>query len=144
MEEELQPASNQTNLTQWWIALVAAVAPFFIWPLEMLLPYPAVIEETAKLLMVRLVNRDVPKEQQLSLVLGIGILFGGSETLLYLFNAMLLGNLTVIVWRVLLTIPMHLVTTLVIFWGFRKHLWWLGWIVAMLIHGGFNYLVGSQ
>lgn len=136
--------SAAPNLEQdermWMLPMAAAFLPFLVWPVEWLLPYPAVIEEVAKGILVWQILERVPDSSQRSMVLASGILFGGSEMLLYTVNAILLGSLGALVLRVLLTMPMHVLTLYLIWWlGKRGRAWLvLGIGVGMVIHGVFN------
>lgn len=136
--------STDLEMIKWWVPVTAAFLPFVVWPVEMLLPYPAVIEELAKGYLVWLVAKDGPRAGGWQTVVSIGLLFGGSETLLYTVNAILAGNLGVLVGRVLLTIPMHVATVMVMYGvGQRGKIWFgIGLVLAMLMHWGFNVLIG--
>lgn len=138
MEEE----STELSLRGAMAPLLALFLPFMLWPVEWLLPYPAFIEETAKLVIVVWVVRNTPSKMQTAMVLGCGILFAASETLLYIVNAAQYGNLAVLGWRLILTVPMHVLTFMILLWAVKVRLWWAGLALAMLIHWGFNFLAG--
>lgn len=97
--------------------VMALAAPFFVWPVEMLLPYPHIVEEIVKLLLVAKPAKD---GGGWLLGAGIGFLFALSETMLYVVNAIILGNFGVLGMRLLLTVPMHVLTTILIYLGVRK------------------------
>lgn len=111
------------------------VLPGFLWLVELVLPFPAVVEEIAKAMIVRRAD----KWQQ---ALGLGLLFGLSESMLFLVNANWLGNLNAIWWRLLLTVPMHGITSLSFYAAGRRY-WWLGLALAILIHAVFNLRIGN-
>jgi hypothetical protein len=140
---------NETEVADemqaWWIPISAAFLPFLVWPVEMVFPFPALIEETAKGYLVWLIINKPGLEGRKQMALSVGLLFGGSETLLYTVNAILAGNLGLMVGRVLLTMPMHIITVMVMYWlGQRGKLGFiLGWILAVGIHAGFNAVVSS-
>jgi hypothetical protein len=136
--------SADVEMIKWWVPISAAFLPFLVWPVEMLLPYPAVIEELAKGYLVWLVVKQGPRAGGWQTALSIGLLFGGSETLLYTVNAILSGSLEALVARVLLTMPMHAATVMVMYWlGQRGKIWFgVGLVLAMVMHWGFNQWVG--
>ena len=125
-----------------WNMVMALVAPFMLWPLEMLLPYPYVVEELAKLV---LVWKPAREGQGWGMGALIGFLFALSETMLYLVNAISLGKIGILGPRIILTMPMHVLTTVIIYLGAR---WgWVGGLIGLVIgmgmHWGFNSLVDS-
>lgn len=125
-----------------FVPLISLAAPFLLWPVEIILPYPYIVEEVGKLLLVLLVVRSSPKSQQLWLILIAGLLFAFSETVFYLFNIFLVGNLGTIGHRLILTIPLHTLTILLI-WSFAKRREWLiipGTALAVGLHYIFNFL----
>lgn len=124
------------------IPLIALMVPFLLWPIEQWLPYPAVIEELTKLGLVLLIIKNAPTKIQPAMVLSVGILFAASETLLYIVNAVHYGNLGVLGWRMMLTVPMHLATFMILYTAVKMKLWWAGLAIAILIHWSFNYLAG--
>ena len=124
------------------VTVLALFLSFILWPIEWYLPYPAVIEETAKLLIVVMIVKTSPKRLQVPLVFGAGILFAASETLLYVANAAQYGNLTVLGWRLLLTVPMHIISFFILLWALREKLWWAGLAIVILMHWGFNFGAG--
>jgi hypothetical protein len=125
------------------VTLLALFLPFILWPIEWYLPYPAIIEEVAKLMIVVMIVRFGSKQLQVPLVLGAGILFAASETLLYVINAAQYGNLTVLGWRLVLTVPMHLISFFILLWAVREKIWWAGLAIVTLIHWGFNFAAGK-
>lgn len=111
------------------------VLPLIVWLVELVLPLPAIVEEIAKAIIVR----RAEKWQQ---ALGLGLMFGLSETMLFLVNANWLGNFSAVWRRLLLTVPMHGATSLVFYAGGKKY-WWLGLAAAILMHAGFNLKIAS-
>ena len=110
------------------------VLPLIVWLVELVLPLPAIVEEIAKAIIVR-------RAEKWRQALGLGLMFGLSETMLFLVNANWLGNFSA-VWRLLLTVPMHGATSLVFYAGGKKY-WWLGLAAAILMHAGFNLKIAS-
>ena len=109
--------------------LLALAAPFVLWPIELLLPYPYVIEELVKGILVWL-------NPKFGSAVAIGLAFAFSETVLYIFNLN--------PYRLLATTALHVTTTLVIYSAVHKHkkLLIAGVILASLIHFLYNLTVG--
>ena len=126
-----------------FIPLFAASLPFLLWPIEILLPYPYVVEEIAKAILIFFVLK-LPGSQRIIMTFLVGFLFAFSENVLYLFNIYALGNIGTLVLRFALTTPMHILTSFVIlgFGAFDKRLIVAGLVLASLIHFFFNRLVG--
>ena len=124
------------------IVPVAALAgPWLLWPLEQVLPFPVVIEEGFKLGLVAWALKHSDRGVGWGYLSLIGLGFGMSETILYLFNALHSGETGAYWLRLVTTVPMHVVTVFVVGWGLKVRLPWLGLVVAVLIHVGFNRLV---
>lgn len=115
-------------MTELWLL----VLPMILWFPEQWLPFPAVIEELTKAFFV---YRAIHWRQAMIW----GLWFGIGEAMLFLVNANLLLSLQSFWWRLVLTVPMHGFSALG-FYLFRKQKW-LGIIVAVIIHAGFNLLV---
>ena len=111
------------------------ILPMIVWFIEQVLLFPALIEEAVKALVV---YRSASRRQ----AFGLGLVFGLSETVLFLINANLLNNMSAIFWRLLLTVPMHGVTAGMIV-VFGKRYWWLGLMLAILTHWLFNLKIAS-
>jgi RsiW-degrading membrane proteinase PrsW (M82 family) len=123
--------------------LFALIAPFVVWPIELILPYPHIIEELAKAVLV-FTLLDLPKRlTKIKLAILIGVLFAFSESILYLFNIQLIGNIQTYFVRLLVTIPLHVITTLIILLPALKNkkLIIVGVIFASLVHYLFNFFV---
>lgn len=127
------------------VVLAALFGPLVIWPvLAGASPILGVgVEETFKVLLV-VEGCSLKKKNRARMALVIGGLFGVSETMLFLINAGFLGSLEFWWWRVGLTIPMHALTAYVIYrmgcWGKLGLV--ISWLAAILIHYGFNVVVG--
>jgi len=70
------------------------------------------------------------------------VFFSLSETILYLNNIYISGEYAFVWGRILLTLPMHILTAIIIFtFGLkdRRYLF-LGFVIAVLIHMFFNFL----
>lgn len=119
--------------------MTALVMPAGLWFVEQIIPYGVLVEELAKLwLLWRLIlsSQDLKWQQ----AAGLGAVFGASEAVLYLLNANILANASGWWLRLLLTVPMH-AATVVIMWLLWKRSKWLGLILAIAAHALFNRLV---
>lgn len=108
------------------LPLFAVAAPFLAWPVELLLPYPYLVEE---LLKAALVYWGRPR---LHTALLSGTLFAFSEAVFYLFNSPLAFS------RLAFTIPLHAGTFALLAFS-RRRLFPLGLLTAILIHWVYNY-----
>lgn len=115
------------------MGLYSAMAPLALLLLSSLWQYPAVLEEVVKWGVLR----TGPEKGNGFLV---GLIFGISETILFTTNAWTGGQWHPIFLRLLLTVPMHVLTAMLIAWGMQKRLTVAMLIVAMLAHATFNYL----
>lgn len=127
------------------IPLFASVAPFLVWPLELIFPYPYLVEELVKGFLVLYILKSEDQAGRIKLTILSGLFFAFSESVMYLSNIFMVGTFWTFAERLLLTIPLHVGTTLVIlFSGMRKKIFFpLGLIVAILIHYFFNLMVGK-
>ena len=126
------------------IALYCIFAPFIVWPFELFFPYPFIVEELAKTLIVFFALKSKGSFPQfLKTFILAGVLFAFSETVLYLININLLGKISLLFVRFLSTSLLHSLTFVVIAAiGFKnKKLLWLGFFLAALIHYLYNRLV---
>lgn len=107
--------------------LFAVIAPFIVWPIEYFFPYPFIVEELAKAVLVR-INKPTYTEAILA-----GFLFAFSESVFYLINILETGNFETYMLRLALTAPLHILTILIIKKNFQ-----LGLPLAMTIHYFYN------
>lgn len=120
------------------IYILSLVGPFILLLVEKLLPYPFVIEEIYKFLLIA--NN---KQLKTINVLLAGVLFSLSEAIFYFMNPIYQNNLGKILTRLIAVTPMHLTTMLVMFYFMRKNKTtykYIGLLPAILIHLSFNYL----
>lgn len=119
--------------------MYSAIAPLILLLISSVWSYPAVLEEVVKWGILKLTANG----QLLTVKHGatVGLVFGLSEAVLFSLNAWGSGQWGVLGLRLIMTVPMHTVTGGVIAWGMRQRMGYVGLIVAMVIHGGFNYLV---
>ena len=127
------------------LPVAAAILPFFLWPIELIFPYPYFVEEFAKGVLILLMLKDIDSAAEgvrISLILGL--LFAISESVLYIFNIQLVGNLSTFLVRLAVTIPLHSFTSIVIFvFAYTKKVFPLlsGLVIAMVLHFLFNSLI---
>ncbi|MEK7495654.1 MAG: hypothetical protein AAB788_04185 [Patescibacteria group bacterium] len=105
------------------VLLFALISPLILIPVEKILPYPYIIEELAKLIIIlmifkkeKLFNKKLP-----IFVLLSGFLFTLSESIFYLINIFALGDLTTIPKRLLMTGILHIGTIMLIYLFGRKN-----------------------
>jgi len=124
------------------IPLFAVISPFALWPIELFLPYPYIIEELVMVLLV-LPALETNRIYQIKNAIIIGILFSISEGVLYMPNIFLVGDINTFFVRMLLTTSLHVLTPLIIvvstFIGKRFIVG--GFILAAAIHYFFNLTV---
>lgn len=127
------------------IPLFASVAPFLVWPLELVFPYPYLVEELVKGFLVFYILKSGDKSTRIKLTILAGFFFAFSESIMYLSNIFLVGTFWTFAERILLTTPLHIVTMLImLFSGTKKRaLLPLGIIAAMLVHYFFNLFAGK-
>ena len=125
------------------IPLFAAIAPFVVWPIEIFFPYPHIVEEITKAVLIFFLLKSPTTTQKISGTILIGFLFAFSENVLYLFNILPSGNTHSLLLRFVLTLPMHVLTSLIIVGPalINKRLIFAGILMAGLIHYLFNISV---
>lgn len=116
-----------------FVILYSLFGPFLVWPIEYILPYPYIVEEFFKLLVVKFTNGNTK-----SYILA-GVLFALTETVFYSFNINLFGNLSLFFVRFTATSLLHATTFLIIFKLSKKENGLiLGFLVSVLIHYLYN------
>jgi RsiW-degrading membrane proteinase PrsW (M82 family) len=125
------------------LPLMALMAPFLVWPIEYFLPYPYLIEEFIKAILVFNIIYFVNKQHQLMIAAIIGILFSLSETVLYSFNFFPLNSIMPFFYRIFATTLLHSGTILImlLFSIKSKKLFPIGLTVAILIHYLYNKII---
>ena len=124
----------------WELGMYSAIAPLILLLLSSVWKYPAVLEEVVKWGISKLGCNNKVVEVRDGIV--VGLVFGLSETILFTSNAWSGGQWGAMGMRLILTVPMHAVTAMIIASGIRNKMGYLGLIIAMVVHAGFNYLVG--
>jgi hypothetical protein len=117
--------------------LFSVFGPFLVWPLEYLFPYPFIVEEIFKAIVVWF----GPKNIKAYIV--AGILFALSETILYVFNINASGNTQLMLIRFVTTSLLHSGTFALIYLSSRsnKKLIFLGLTASILIHYLYNIYI---
>lgn len=122
--------------------IIAAALPFVVWPIELFLPYPAVVEELAKTATVFLLNRQIKNFNPYLVGISVGGMFAISESVLYLFNISAVGNIATLFMRLMLTIPLHILTSVMISTNVLKGTRRAGFgiVCAIAIHSLYNLI----
>lgn len=125
------------------IPLLAAIAPFILWPIEYLFPYPYLVEELTKAFLVFLILKSPGIKKQVLKTILVGAIFAFSESVLYLFNILATGSTQIIAQRLVTTTPLHILTALVIYLpsAKSKKLMPVGVVFAVIIHYLFNLYI---
>lgn len=122
------------------------MAPFLLVLVEALLPYPAVVEEVTKWLLIGWWLRNT-KAQKSDWIYpaAAGLVFAVNESILYINKIILSGEWWIFPERLVLTIVLHSVTMVLMFMGLKqgKTFGYLTLLAAVLIHWGFNNWVMS-
>ena len=126
------------------IPLFAVIAPFILWPIEILAPYPYIFEEIAMMLLLIPVLGKARATQVKTAVI-IGVLFSVSEAVLYLFNISLVGDIRTFFIRILLTTSLHVLTPIIILIPTfkNKKLIIVGFMLAIAVHYFFNLAIAG-
>ena len=122
------------------VFILAFIAPLILIPLEKILPYPHVVEEVAKAILIILILQLSSQKLQFKTSVLFGLIFATSENMFYLAN-FITNNLTeIFLQRVLLTTTLHVLTTIIIFLPSqkRKILIIPATVLAMFIHFLYN------
>jgi RsiW-degrading membrane proteinase PrsW (M82 family) len=129
--------------------LVSLTAPLLLIPIEKIFPYPHLIEEPTKLLIV-LVILTQEKQFRRPLVwvaFLAGVFFTLSESAFYLINIFALGDLSVFPVRLLATGMLHVGTIMLMYAAARKKnlaVLAFAFFLSILIHFGYNLWMASM
>lgn len=119
--------------------MYSAISPLILLLVTTVWKYPAVLEEVVKYGIMRVGAIERPTKLNTGFV--VGLVFGLSEAILYTANAWTSAQWGPMIMRLVLTVPMHTVTAIVIAWAIQKRMGWVGLGIAMVIHATFNYLI---
>lgn len=129
------------------LPVISMALPFLLWPIEYFLPYPFFVEEIAKAVLVYFALREFEdKERLIKVVVLMGVLFAFSESVFYIFNITLVGNIGTYFQRIALTTVLHTATFLVILFPSlkKRKVSAVGVILAMVIHFLYNFLIPAK
>lgn len=120
---------------------LSLITPFILWPIELVFPYPFIVEEIAKLLIVFPLAKNA-KKHLLLYGISIGILFAMSESVIYSMNAAY-GSPNYIFLRLLTTSILHATTAVIILFSAKRGriLLGIGLVIAMVIHYLYNWMI---
>ena len=122
--------------------ILSILAPLVLIPVETILPYPYIVEEIVKFMIVVGFSKS-NKEHIFAPILG-GFLFSLTETFLYIPNIMAIGQPHIIFERIFITGGMHVATILLMYLGLRKKtvIGIAALILSIMIHYFFNKYSG--
>lgn len=120
------------------------VLPAFLIFIVRFTGYSEIVEEIAKALVVLFLILNFPSlKQKIGAGILFGFLFGLSENFFYLNQIFQLGDFSVFWQRFLWTVPMHIITVLVMVFAGSVKKWVLifGLTGAIILHALFNGIV---
>lgn len=128
------------NLTA---TLIALFGPFIVWPFEFFIPYPFVVEELFKFILVKTIIKNTADfSDGFKTVFVCGLLFTISETVLYILKINAYGDIRLLLTRFISTGLLHTATFVIIFIATKKkHYWTFGLLTAMLLHYLYNLYI---
>lgn len=117
------------------LVLYSVFGPFLVWGVEYFLPYPYIIEELFKTILVYFFP-----QKSFKTYIYAGISFALTETVLYSFNVNAFGSIGLLFTRLLSTSLLHSFTFLIIYWSTKKdrRLIVVGFVISVLIHFLYN------
>ena len=124
-----------------FVLLSSLALPFFLIPIEKLLPYPYLFEELGKLaLLLPLLYSKNKDKTYLSPIL-LGLLVAVSESIIFSLNLWILGNPFLIIKKFIILALLHISTILVMFLSGQKnrYLLILSLCFSILFHFFVNY-----
>lgn len=128
------------------IPLYALFAPIILWPVEILFPYPFIVEEIAKgALILFATGKDYDSKKAVKTFLIAGVVFALSETVLYVVNLGFTGSVSYLLIRFILTSLLHSLTFIIILLPTLKNRKLLlpGLLIAILLHYLYNRFIGN-
>lgn len=129
-------------MTEFLIPLIASFAPFFLWIIQQVLPYPELLEEITILLLTYPLLKIKNSSTAYALALASGFLFATTESVLYLFNIAAVGSFETFIFRILITSALHIFSFLImLFFGrIQSKLIIVGLFISLGIHLIYNFL----
>lgn len=145
-EEYEQNEEILSDFSLMWIIFTALSGPFLLLPVELWFPSPHIVEEIFKMILVLWYLRNEIAEKWSSGVLKmmvVGLLFGLSESVLFLTNAFNSGDFASLGLRLVTAVPMHALTVTIMYIMGRKSKWLIvgGLLIGMVVHYLFNLSV---
>jgi len=131
----------ENNLKIAILVVAGIVLPLILIPIVQIAGFTEMIEEAAKAIIVLFLILNFPTTRQKILAgISFGFLFGVSENFFYLNQIFQLGDFSVFVQRFLWTVPMHIITVLVMVFAGLARRWFLifGLAGAIILHTLFN------
>ena len=140
------PTGQVFEVAIYGVFLFAAglVLPVFLIFIVRFTGYSEIVEEIAKALVVFFLILNFPGlKQKIGVGILFGFLFGLSENFFYLNQIFQLGDFSVFWQRFLWTVPMHIITVLVMVFAGSVKKWVLifGLTGAIILHALFNGIV---
>ncbi len=125
------------------VCLSALILPLILIPVEKIAPYPHVVEEIAKAILIFTILKNSKPKSQLILILIMAFLFALSENIFYSTNFITGGILYSFWQRFLLTTGLHLLTAVIILLPSQKKLKLIvpATMIAIIVHYFYNQLV---
>lgn len=134
---------TKTLINKTLIIIFGLILPFLLIIVVRFTGYSEIIEEVAKAIMVFTLIMTLPSLRE-RLLFGIlfGFLFGLSENMFYLRNIFELGDFNIFLKRFIWTLPMHIITVLILALSASAKKWLIlfGLILAIILHILFNNL----
>jgi hypothetical protein len=119
------------------VILYSLFGPFLLWPVEYFFPYPYIVEELFKCLVVWFGSKSAKS------FIFAGVVFAFTETVFYVLNVNARGSLVLMLVRFISTSLLHSTTFLIIYLSAKRNKKYIavGFIVSALIHYLYNLYV---
>lgn len=135
---------NSDNLPIiFFVCLAALILPLILIPIEIIIPYPYVIEEITKAVLILIILKNSKHQNQLGLTIIMAFLFALSENIFYSTDFIIDGIIYNFWQRFFLTTSLHSFTAVIILLPSQKKLKLIvpATMLAMVIHYFYNQLV---
>lgn len=119
------------------LTILCLFAPFPLWLIEIILPYPYIIEELFKFFVVKY----TPRKNTWYFPLILGLIFSLSETVLYLINFFALGNFFNLPLRLISTTILHTSLFFLQYYARNSRFHYFTLILAIILHFLYNQAV---
>jgi hypothetical protein len=132
---------NYTSFLYFFILpILAIIFPLVLLPVEAVFPYPYIIEELFKTLLVLMILKISGKTLQIKIATLLGFFFSASENIFYLSSPFLYASPIVFIERFFLVSSLHIFTILFILILTQKNRLFLfpAILLAMLAHYLYN------